>query len=102
MVRKKPSIVWDVDARSAFRKAIAYIKKDSPQNAEKVRLDINTAVKKLADEPERLHAPDKYKIPNDGSFRAFEIHRYRIAYFAGEEEIRIVRFRHTSKAPETY
>lgn len=102
MVKKKVPVVWDVEARNSFRKAITYIRKSSVQNAEKVRLDINAAVRKLADEPERRHTPDKYKIPNDGNYRAFEIHHYRIAYSVSDEMIRIVRFRHTSQQPETY
>jgi plasmid stabilization system protein ParE len=53
-------------------------------------------------EPRKEHAPDKYRLNNDGSFRAYEIHQYRIAYFIGEDHIRIVRMRHTSQEPQEY
>ncbi len=102
MTKKKPSIVWDIEARNAFKKAIAYIKKSSSQNGDMVRLDINTAVKKLAEEPERLHTPDKYKISTAVVTVFFEIHHYRISYFTSEGMIRIIRFRHTSQQPEIY
>ena len=39
---------------------------------------------------------------NDGSWRAFEKYRFRISYRVMEKEIRIVRFRHTSRTPLNY
>ena len=65
MVKKKCTVVWDNEAKVYLKKAIAYIKKESPQNAEKVKKDIIASTKKLADEPERLYAPDKYRTDND-------------------------------------
>jgi len=35
-------------------------------------------IESLTNNPE-IHSPDKYKQNNDGSYRAFELHRYRIA-----------------------
>jgi len=55
----------------------------------------------LRSNPE-IHSPDKYKQNNDGNFRVFELHRYRIAYYVGESEIRILRVRHTSREPRNY
>ena len=49
-----------------------------------------------------MYAPDKYRINNDGSFRAYELHRYRIAYRLTEKEIIILRVRHTSMEPKQY
>ena len=45
---------------------------------------------------------DKYKINNDGSYRAFEKHRYRVAYRVLETEIKIITIRHTSMEPIEY
>jgi plasmid stabilization system protein ParE len=82
-------------------KAYKYILLDSYQNAEKVRADILASTRKLAINPE-MHPPDKYKKNNDGSFRAYELHRYPIAYRVTEKEIIITRVRHTSMEPKQY
>ncbi|WP_367881809.1 type II toxin-antitoxin system RelE/ParE family toxin [Ferruginibacter sp.] len=74
---------------------------DSYQNAVKIKEEILLSTRKLATHPE-MHAPDKYKNNNDGSFRAYELYRYRIAYRITEKEIIIVRVRHTSMEPKNY
>lgn len=102
MVKQKKRVVWGTEAQASFRQAVAYIKKGSPQNADKVKKEVLASTNSLADEPERLHAPDKDRRNNDGSYRAYEIHKYRIAYFAGNDIIRIVRFRHTHQEPQKY
>jgi len=63
-----------------------------------VRDDIIDATISLAKRPEK-HPPDKFKKDNDGTWRAFEKHHYRISYRIMPGEIRIVRMRHTSKSP---
>ena len=82
-------------------KAIEYIEHDSPKNAEKVKADIFTTIKKLLTHPDFL-APDKYKLSNDGSFRAFEVQIFRIAYRSLKNEIRIIRIKHTKRNPRKY
>ena len=59
MVSRKRRIVWDLAARFYLRQAIAYIKKDSPQNGDKVKKDILASVSALIKQPEKQHAPDK-------------------------------------------
>lgn len=51
MVKKK-KVVWDELARTALREAYSRIKRDSLQQAEKVKQEILAASKKLADHPE--------------------------------------------------
>lgn len=102
MVKRKLSVVWDEEARLNFKQAIGYVKKNSPQNAEKLRREILASTKRLGEEPFILHAQDKDRLNNDGSYRAYEIYKFRISYFAGAETIRIVRFRHTSQEPKAY
>jgi plasmid stabilization system protein ParE len=92
---------WDKMALQQFNKAIEYIAKDSIQNAEKVRIDILEKVENLQAHPER-YAPDKYKLDNDGSYKAFELYHLRIVYHVSSEEIRIVRLRSTFQEPLNY
>ncbi len=98
---KKRKIRWDKPALIYFSEAIRYIRKDSIQNADKVKKEILVKISELSAHPE-LHAPDKYKQNNTGNYRAFELHRYRIAYLVKEEEIIIARVMHTSQEPQSY
>lgn len=101
MVRKKPKIVIPTLPKSQLKEVYEFIKLDSPKSAEKVRSKILSAIKELADHPER-HTPDKYRMNNDGSFRAFEIFKYRISYHVSADHITIVRVLHTKREPKPY
>jgi addiction module RelE/StbE family toxin len=92
---------WSPAAHKQLRKAFEYIRKDSLQNAEKVKNEIIELSEKLVDHPERFSL-DKYRKQNDGTFRAFEIHSYRISYRVMQNYILIVRMRHTSRSPIVY
>lgn len=94
-------IRWPGIAQKQLLKAYLYILQFSLQNAEKVKNDILSSTNKIAENPER-YPPDKFKLNNDGSFRAYEIHHYRIAYQIKEKEIIILRIRHTSMEPKPY
>jgi plasmid stabilization system protein ParE len=93
--------VWSRGARIELRKAYSYILLDSLQNAEMVRDDIIDLSIDLCKNPEK-HPLDKFKKDNDGTWRAFEKHHYRISYRIIPNEIRIVRMRHTSRSPLTF
>ncbi len=97
----KRKILWDKQAALYFLKAINYIQKDSPHNALVVKSTILSAIDKLLAHPEK-HAPDKYKLNNTGNYRAFELHRLRIAYLVKENVIIIARVRHTRQEPLKY
>ncbi len=92
---------WDRQAFRQFNKAILFIAEDSVQNAENVRADIIEKIEALLPNPER-YPLDKYKLDNNGDYRAFELHRLRIAYFVGTVVIRVLRVRHTSREPLGY
>ena len=94
-------IKWDKNAAIQFRKAIAYIRENSPQNAEKVKQEILSKIEDLLPAPEK-HTPDRYKNNNNSNFRAFELHHYRVSYFVKEDEIIIARIRHTSMKSKGY
>lgn len=98
----KVVIKWNKQAVQQLLAATEYIKEDSPVNAEKVKNDILDKIEGLIKYPEKF-SPDKYKLNNhDFSFRAFEIHHYRISYRFIKNEIRIIRIRHTKMNPKYY
>ncbi len=94
-------IDWSRQALLQFNKAILHIAADSVQNAENVQADIMEKIEGIVASPER-YPPDKYKLQNDGAYRAFELHRLRVAYYVGDEVIRVLRVRHTSREPQGY
>lgn len=95
------TIKWNKKALEQFDEAIAYIESGSPAGAEKVKRELLLRIDGLLQHPEKYH-PDKYKTGNDGSFRAFELHHYRISYRFKQHEIRIIRIRHTKMNPLEY
>jgi addiction module RelE/StbE family toxin len=94
-------VVWSKSAKAELKKAFDYIALDSLQNAQIVRDELIDATIELAKNPEK-HPFDQFKTENDGSWRAFEKHHYRISYRILKSEIRIVRLRHTSRSPLNY
>lgn len=98
MVRE---VRWPLVAQNQLARAYRYILLYSYQNAEKVKSDILLSTRKLTAYPE-IFPPDKYRKNNDGSFRAYELHHYRITYRVTEKEIIIVRVRHTMMEPKEY
>lgn len=99
MVKNK--LVWTRRSLQHMLALYKYISEDSPQNAVKVVNDIMTAAEKAIKNPE-YYSPDKYKLNNDGSYRAFEKHHYRVVYRYKQNVIRILRVRHTSMEPKKY
>ena len=98
---EKHQLVWTKRSQQNMTAAFNYISKDSPQNARKVINDILIATEKAIANPE-FYGPDKYKADNDGSYRAFEKHRYRIVYRVTKNIIRVLRVRHTKMEPKIY
>lgn len=101
MVKSKPKIVIDNLAKVQLQEAYNYISLDSLKGAEKVKSKIAKTIKELADHPEKYPA-DKYRLSNDGSYRVFEIYKYRVSYHVSEKQITVVRVRHTSMEPKPY
>jgi plasmid stabilization system protein ParE len=94
-------IKWNPRALAQFDEAIKYIEQTSLKGAEKVKYSILVEIDALTRNPEK-HKPDKFKTRNDGSFRAFELHRYRVSYRYNGNEIRIIRVRHVKMSPLEY
>lgn len=99
MIKRK--ITWTKLAVRQFNAAIKYIRKDSEQNADKVKARILNKVEELK-EGKIVHRRDPYKKNNDGNFLYFELLRYRIVYYTEEKEVFIIRIRHTKMEPKKY
>ena len=97
----KLTVVWDKNVYAIFEKACKRIEQDSVINANNVRKEVLTITKSLSDNPEKFPA-DKYKIDNDGTYRAFEKYRFRISYNITSNQIRILRFRSTDQEAKNY
>ncbi len=94
-------VIWSKTAKTQLRRAYDYIIKDSVQNGQLVRDKIIELTIDLPKHPEK-YPPDKFKQDNDGSYRAFEIYRYRVSYRILNNQILILRLRHTSMSPLLY
>jgi len=101
MAENQHQVIWTLSAQKQMKHLYEYISKDSIRNANKVIEDIAIAVDNATRNPE-IYSPDKYKINNDGSYRAFEKHRYRISYRFTKNIIRVLRICHTSMKPKPY
>jgi hypothetical protein len=58
-------------------------------------------INELSGRPE-IHNLDKYKLNNNGSYRAFELHRFRVSYLVKENQIIITRIRNINQEPLDY
>lgn len=94
-------VLWGDSAKSELKKAFDYIALDSLQNAHIFRDTLIDLTIDLAENPEK-YPLDKFKKHNDGTWRAFEKHHYRISYRILKDQVRVVRMRHTSKSPIGY
>lgn len=101
MAKEKYKVVWTKRSQEQMKQVFEYINLDSPKNAEKVVNDIATTVFAASVNPQ-IYPPDKYKINNDGSYRAFEKHHYRITYRYRANILRVLRIWHTSRKPFMY
>lgn len=93
-------IAWSKRSLTQFENIYRFIFEDSEQNAEKVRKEILGQIDKAALYPESFSI-EIYKKNNDGSYRYFEKHHIRITYRVMENDILIVRLRHTSMQPKS-
>lgn len=95
-------IIWNKKALTQLDDLYEYIRKDSLQNAEKVKDVIINKISSLAFNPE-IFPPDRFKINNHTkSYRAFTVYDFRISYYVTSVSVIIVRIRHTSMSPQTY
>ncbi len=92
-------LVWDKEALNHLKDIYDYLKTgNNLVYAKEVKDTILKTTKELLANP-NLYEQDRFKSDNDGSFRAFEKFKYRVAYKITQEQIRILRVRHTSREP---
>lgn len=101
MVKNLLRVVIDNTAKASLAEAYRYIKQESEKSAAKIRDKILASIQALADNPHR-HAPDKYRLNNDGAYRAYEVNKYRITYLVSSHQVAVLRIRHTKMSPKTY
>jgi toxin ParE1/3/4 len=97
----KRKVTWTKQATLQLKTAIAYIRKDSIQNANSVLQQILDKVNALADD-KVVHRKDPYKINKNGHYLYFEILKHRIVYYKLPTEVVNSRIRHTSREPKKY
>jgi plasmid stabilization system protein ParE len=95
-------VVWDKIAFEHFKEIYDSLKgvKNSSY-AEKVKNTILKEINELLNNPE-IYEQDRFKTDNDGSYRAFEKLKYRIAYRITKTQIRVLRVRHSNREPLEY
>lgn len=95
------SIVWSKSAEDSFFNHLRYIEADSPTSAEKVARELIIVIDDLITNPEKF-PPDRFKMANDGSYRAFEKFSLRVVYRFTKTEVKILRVRHVRQEPRAY
>lgn len=100
MVKKHYKIIWDDEAKASLRSVYNYIKKrESIEQAKKVRNEIRELVKSLSFIPHKYSKDPVLKDePGDNRFKV--IWSYKIVYEVTEETIVILNIFHTSRDPE--
>ncbi|GGM79235.1 hypothetical protein GCM10010967_08700 [Dyadobacter beijingensis] len=103
MVNKRYEIRWDTTALMQFKEIYVYIRKDSFQNALKLKQKVLESVRKLKADPRRNN-PDKFRMDGNEAFRSFEVYNIRVTYFIDDDQglINIIRVRSVRQEPLSY
>jgi plasmid stabilization system protein ParE len=91
-------VIIEADAKFALKNICSYIELNSQLRARSLKKNVLNSIRELTKNPEK-YPPDKFQKNNDGSVRAFEIHRLRITYSVSKVQITILRIRHTKRNP---
>ncbi len=96
----KRTIIWTHEADAQLSNAFLYLLEasESIETTARVISEIYESTEILATNPE-IYKLDKLRKNNDGSFRAYEKHTYRISYQIIDKIIYIVQIRYARKKP---
>jgi mRNA-degrading endonuclease RelE of RelBE toxin-antitoxin system len=100
-VEEQRKIVWNSSALKTMSQALRRISEESIQGAELVEKGIIRKLRQASFNPYRF-PPDKLKNKNNGNFRYFTTHSYRLSYRIKETEIRVLIIRHVKRKPKNY
>lgn len=103
MVKKHYEVRWDTVALIQFKEIFVYIRKDSYQNALKIKKKILECITVLKSEPRRYN-PDKFRIDGNEAFRSFEVYNLRVTYFIDDINhiVNVIRVRSVRQEPLSY
>jgi plasmid stabilization system protein ParE len=93
-------VIWSRQALKQTEQVHKHILEEtlSLKTADKVINALFDSSEVLENQPE-LYPLDRFKIKNNGTYRAYEKYHYRITYRVLKDKIRILRVRHTSREP---
>jgi plasmid stabilization system protein ParE len=96
------TIKWNKLAVKNLLSAIEFIEElGYLEYAQKLESEILSRISELPKNYAQ-YPKDRFKSNNDGTYYAFIMDHYRISFRVIEEEIRIIRIRHTSRKPKYY
>lgn len=98
---ERTPVIWTETAKTQLKEIYLYIAEDSIIQADRIFRKLIEAVEKLPEFPKK-YPSDKYKVNNDGNYRAFELYHYRISYKITSSAIFILRIRSTFRNPEEF
>lgn len=85
-------IVWHKSALKQLEDIYKFVEKDSPGNAETVRLRIVEKINALS-KYSQAHLPDRFKRNNpDRKYRAFVVYRFRVSYYVKPQRLSSLEF----------
>lgn len=97
--KKKLPVRWDKEAIKSLKDVYDYIKKDSPNQAKRVKNTLLKLAKSLNDFPEK-YSRELYLSEEPENFRSVAKWSYKLIYEVTEKEIIIIMLFHTSQNPD--
>ena len=91
-------LIWDAAALDQLEDYLEEVSKQSKSAPKIIRDRIMNRLKGIKEAP-YICSLDRFKINNDGTYRAFTVYSYRVTYSIKKNQINIIRIRHTSKEP---
>jgi len=94
-------VILTADAERQYFQATEYLLNESEKGYRNFIKKFRERAALIADKP-KLYSADKYKLNNNGAYRAFVIYNYRVTYKIEDKEVIILLIRHTSQEPKQY
>ena len=98
-MRKAAKLIWSKKAKVSLKNIYHYIKKDSPQAAEKVRTRLVETAEHLLIFPEKFPKEELLK-ETGANFRSISVWHYKIVYELYQDKIIVSNIFDTFQDPE--